>query len=45
MQDRVKLEQYNASSDIYTSVLMSSEQWDEILSAMQSPEGAFIKRA
>jgi len=45
MQDCVKLEQYNASSDIYTSVLMSPEQWDEILSAMQSPEGAFIKRA
>lgn len=45
MQDCVKIEQYNASSDIYTSVLMSPEQWDEILCAMQSPEGAFIKRA
>lgn len=44
-ENTVKVEQYNSNSDIYTSVLMSPEQWDEILSAMQSTEGAFIKRA
>tara|TARA_B100001093_G_scaffold474012_1_gene498389 strand:- start:654 stop:887 length:234 start_codon:yes stop_codon:yes gene_type:complete len=43
-EDSVKVEQYNAKSDLYTNVLMSPEQWDEILSAMQSTEGAFIKR-
>ena len=42
--DAVFISQFNSIINEEMSIRITPEQWDEMLEALQSPEGAYIKR-
>ena len=42
--DAVFISQFNSVLNEEMSIRITSEQWDEMLEALQSPEGSYIKR-
>ena len=42
--DSVFISQFNSVLNEEMSIRITPEQWDEMLEALQSPEGAYIKR-
>ena len=44
MTEGVFISQWNSIINEESSIRLTHEQWDEMLEALNSPEGAFIKR-
>jgi len=42
--DIVYIRQWNEELDRFTVIAISPEMWEELISAIQSPEGAFVTR-
>ena len=42
--DAVFISQFNSVLNIEQNIRITPEQWDEMLEALQSPEGSYIKR-
>jgi len=42
--DIVYIRQWNEENDRFSTVAVSVQMWEELIAAIQSPEGAFIKR-
>ena len=44
MTEGVFISQWNSIINEESSIRLTHEQWDEMLEALQSPEGSYIKR-
>ena len=44
MTEGVFISQYNSVLNEESNIRITHEQWDEMLEALRSPEGSFIKR-
>ena len=44
MTEGVFISQYNSVLNEESNIRITHEQWDEMLEAMNSPEGAYVKR-
>ena len=44
MTEGVFISQYNSILNEESNIRITHEQWDEMLEAMNSPEGAYVKR-
>jgi hypothetical protein len=42
--DIVYISQWNEDADKATVITISTQMWEELITAIQSPEGAFVKR-
>ena len=42
--DIVYIRQWNEEKDRFNTVAISTQMWEELIAAIQSPEGAFVKR-
>lgn len=43
-EDIVYISQWDENTDKATVIAISPQMWDELIAAIQSPEGAFVKR-
>lgn len=42
--DIVYIRQWNEEDECFKTIAISTEMWEELIAAIQSPEGAFVKR-